>query len=859
MMRAFPFRKPRPHPSRHAPRWPLPIALLPALLLTLLAALANPAHAQDSSNNQPAGGGSSGGSGGVNEVSLDVDRFGLGGEARPGEIAAVHIRATDQSIKPREVLLRLEGRDPDGDTPLFERQVVLNPGVVQGVWLYPLLPRNFDTTDAMTLSAYEVLDSTGTATDADDPARKVGALGRLLGRNENIRMTTRISPYDSVIGVVGAGSLGYGLGDYAVSDGQNSWAASSHELTRIIDGIRISDLPDRWIGYSGIDCLVWGSGDPLELRGDRASALREWVQRGGHLVVIMPIAAQAWTNADANELYDLLPNVSITRHEGVDMEPMRQLLTRKNQARLPKDAVVYTFTPPANAEPADAIPILTDRQGRCVVARRLVGSGNVTLIGMDLNHRLITSQDLVNADIFWNRILGRRGRMYSTGELAQLNRGIYGRDERMFEGDISREISKSGRSATGLLLALIVFALYWLVAGPGGYTALKRYGLLRHSWLAFFGAAGIFTAIAWGGALLLRPARVDVSHLTILDHVYGQPTERARSWMSVLIPWYGQATMEVGAAPTLGDASHGGDVLMPWTSPDQAQAGQDKFPDARGYEIQTKSPRSLTVPTRSTVKQVRADWSGGPPWKMPMPVPPDSALTLVDARRAAGVLTHELPGPLHDVTIIIVRGQTPIVSSVSNAMLATAHAYSLRADDPWDPGEPLDLGNITNLSGEDLVKSDITRYFEDLIKRGISSDVMGTPGTSSNDTGVGQRLIGLGFISQFEPPAMQDASSTARPPVARRAETHGWDMGIWFTQPCIIILGHLGSVSEPMPSPVPFKINGETATPTGRTLIRWVYPLPANPPEFRAEETTGPTTTNNPNDPSSATNPNDPR
>lgn len=813
----------------------------------LLLAVSPPAQAQNSGDSTGSGNASppaspaslSGQSSG--EVTLDVERFGLGDNARPGEIAAVRIRALDQGVKPREVLIRLEGRDPDGDTPYFERQVVLNPNVVQGIWLYPLIPRNFDTSDGMTLSAFEVLTGAtevgGDAGTGESAAK--GKLGLLLGRT-TVRMKTRIAPYDAVIGVVGTSSLSYGLGDYAIVDGSNPWSASGHEIIRTIEGLRTTDLPDRWMGYTSFDAMVWGAGDPLELRGDRASALREWVQRGGHLIIIMPVAGQAWTNASANELHDLLPNVTISRHEGVDMAPYGPLLTRKPQARFPKDSVVYTFEPAQGALPGEAMRILSGVEGKCVVARRLVGTGAVTLIGLDLNHRLLTSQDLVNADTFWNKVLGKRGTVRSQIELSTLQaRGYQSREEKLFESDITGAIAKSGRSAAGLLLALVVFALYWLVAGPGGYAMLKRMGMVRHAWVGFFAAAGLFTAIAWGGAVLLRPSKVEVAHLTILDHVYGQPVERARSWMSVLIPWYGQATMEVGEAPKTGELAGrgGGDVLLPWTSPDQAQAGQDMFPDARGYEIQSRSPRSLTVPTRSTVKQLRADWSGGPPWQMPTPVgdpadPATAVLHLTEDGKARGKLVHGLPGPLHDVVIIVVRGQKPVTYPIANFMISRVNAYGLPSTDAWDPGEELDIGAVTNTNSLSTAGE---AFFSTLLGTGATQDITAAPNQPRMDDTAPKRLTALGFFSQFEPPSYTEAAQTTREAVARRTETHGWDLGMWFTQPCIIIVGHLGTDKEPLASPIPFRIDGEQVTPMGRTMVRWIYPLPDNPPPFKSE------------------------
>ncbi|GMV25012.1 MAG: hypothetical protein AMXMBFR58_10430 [Phycisphaerae bacterium] len=779
------------------------------------------------------------------EVTLEVERFGLRDYARPGEIACVRVVALDQSVKPREVLLRIEGRDADGDTPYFERQVVLNPNVKQGIWLYPLIPRNFGTTDTLQISAFEV-DTGGEASEsaADDSLVPAPAssrsVGRLLG-STLIAMKAQLAPYDAAIGIVGTGGANYGLADYGITDAQ--YSTSGHEIIQVMEGIRTTDLPDRWMGYAGIDAMVWGAGDPLEVRGERAAAIREWINRGGHLVVILPVAGQSWTSAGANELAELLPAVTITRNEGVDLSIYEKLLTRRKNARFPRDAVVYTFEPIAGAAPTDAIKVLAGPEGRCVVARRLVGTGAVTLIGLDLNHRMLAAQDIINADAFWNRVIGRRGMVRSATELAALagnNSALVNREDKLFETDIGPSIAKSGRSAAGLLLALVVFALYWVVAGPGGFAFLKRTGLVRHAWVGFFAAAGVFTAIAWGGALILRPSRVEVGHLTILDHVYGQPVQRARSWMSVLIPWYGQATMEVGEPPKAGELAGrgGGDVLLPWTSPEQAQAGQDIFPDARGYSIQTRSPRSLTVPTRSTVKQLRADWSGGPAWKMIRPVasesdPAGGALTLAEGRRMTGLLVHELPGPLHDVDIIIVQPQKPLGFSIGSSLISRAFAFSLASDDPWEPGEVLDLSAVTSPSPGRPDAAE--EYFNQLLGQGSTIDLTQPTSTARSAGGVTKRLAALGFFSQFEPPEFSQTIDYARKPVARRAETHGWDLGRWFTQPCVIVIGHLGTEKNPMPSAIPMWIDGEPVTPMGHTVVRWIYPLPDSPPPYQAD------------------------
>ena len=78
------------------------------------------------------------------------------------------------------------------------------------------------------------------------------------------------------------------------------WALASIASTRdgampavLALGLDLETLPDRWYGLSLLSTLVWGpndSGDPSSTAMSETTrhAVREWVFRGGHLVVVLP-------------------------------------------------------------------------------------------------------------------------------------------------------------------------------------------------------------------------------------------------------------------------------------------------------------------------------------------------------------------------------------------------------------------------------------------------------------------------------------------------------------------------------------------------------------------------------------------
>lgn len=778
----------------------------------------------------------------ASDLKLDVERFGVAGVVRPGGWVGVRVVVQDSAAKPRELVIRLSIPDADGDEPLNQREIATNPGVRQGVWLYLRLPAGFKPGDRLTLAAFEGVESAAPA------GGRALQGGRPLAR---ATITTR-NEVSSVVGLAAVvGNKSFGLLRFGLRADNGDSARFGHELTRVESGLIPAELPDRWQGLAPFDFLVWGGGDPGELRAERASAVREWVRRGGHLIVVLPAIGETWTNAKATELSSMLPIVSVRRREGVDLTPYRPMLAERANAVMPKDGVVHDFTPAPDAAPGEAMRILNGPDGACVVARRLHGAGAVTLVGIDLNHRAFAEAERLDPAVFWNRVLGRRGLAPTQADIdrryAPGGEGFPSRSAVKFDGDIAGQIAKSGKASAGVLLGFVLFALYWLVAGPGGFAILKKRGLVRHAWLGYVAAAAVFTVIAWGGANLIREKRVQGTHLTIIDHVFGQPTERARVWMSLLVPKYGTATFGVGEGGAVSATPDSSDLAAAWEPPPEQGGSGGTFPDARGYVVDTRSPSSMTFPTRSTVKQLQIDWAGGPPWKMPLPVAPadesgaiPSGLGTIRLRpnRAldqswlTGALSHDLPGELRDALIIVVPPQRDLGRGVlSTQTIADARAFAV---DRWPPGSEnsLVLDRVTiQRSGSDTtlasyLRSQLNRYTNSLYKR--EEDKVDL--SSAAD-----RLVASSFLSQFEgiTPA-QGRTDTV--PWATRQNTHGLDLGRWLSQPCLIIIGSLGSEKEGAACPVPMTIDGEKFTTTGRTIVRWIYPLPDEPPPFFATE-----------------------
>ncbi|MGV6813675.1 MAG: hypothetical protein ACWA5W_01555 [Phycisphaerales bacterium] len=778
------------------------------------------------------------------DVELSVANFGVGGLAREGDWAGIQVQVLDHGSETRDLVLRMSIRDADGDDAQYDRVITANAGVQQSFWLYCWIPFRSSQQD-FEIKAYEAID---------DGGGDSGGLGFRAGVMVGKVMvyTPRLEP--ATVGFAGVlGNNQLGLDQYGVSVGNQLARPFGHEFIRSVKGLGVENLPDRWQGLSAFGTIVWeGAGsaktDPSRLSPEKARALRNWIERGGHLVIVMPSAGDPWY-AGSHPLGQILPSIKMPRrHEGVDLERYRPMITESLNGKLPSNAVLYSFEPMDDQKNEDvnaaglAVPVLKTVDGEVVAIRRLIGSGMVTLVGLPVNHPALRRLGLPDPEAFWHRIIGQRGAVTRpeqiTDEQQEDASTRHGVD---FDADLAGAIDKTGRAVQGVLFGVVVFVLYWIVAGPGGFGLLKAKGKKQHAWMFFVASIGVFTAMAWLGATALRPKTTNISHFTMLEGVYGQGVERTRTWMSIMLPSYGQASVslvdpEEEAAFRMNQTS---DVLLPWVSPDALGTLTQGFPDNSGYRIESRNPSTLRVPTRATVKSFEADWSGmlSQAWGMPMPVGEpgeigEPRLTL-SGTTVQGKIVHSFPSGLHDVRIFVLGGQVPILQpgqEIGRRMIARTAVFAPNfGSQGWLPGEALDLGVQTKVV-DAKSKARLGAYFGSALKYGVDQSAL----TRSSGTIVDRMIAGM-FISQLEPPRYGTQNDPVGTKLALRRVLHGWDMGRWFTQPTLIVVGVVDiepDDASPDGMPTPVWINGKRVKASGKTIVSWVYPFDANAPGF---------------------------
>lgn len=783
------------------------------LLLAVAGALGSVAlgrPVQDRSSSQPA---IASGVGEQSLIGVQPEFFGVGGFVRPGGWAGVRVALQSSGDQVQNVVVRLHVPDPDGDVALYQRTIALNPGQPQYVWLYPRLPYSIGTSTIFTITVHESTESAGATSAAVGRQLAVARLqpSRVLDSDSGMQGS-------ALIGLVGRVKMGLELYSERPPGGRGRLPGTSHEYLELVTDLTPAILPDAWMGLSPFDTLIWTEGSPAELSEETAQAVREWVHRGGHLVVVLPSIGERWTDPRGNRLIDITPRVTVTRRDEVDLDGYRAILTDSKALPLPKRAVVNVFTPVAGAAREEATPIIAGPDLAPIVVRRLVGTGMVTLIGIDLANTALAGR--LDPRTLWHRILGQRADTLSSAEMSQLTDPAAKRDVDFLnresvwvDSGIGSQINMTGDAGTGVLLAIIVFAVYLLVAGPLGFAALKRRDWQKHAWVAFVGAAALFTVVAWGGATALRPSGLNVRHLTFLDHVYGQSVQRAHGWAAVFLPEYGVARVALGDPQ-----GPWRDVLAAWDDPEAVSSGV--FPDSRSYVVQNRAEGSLRVPARSTVKQFEFDWAGPPTWKMIRPAG-EGGVTLDSNGRLIGALTHDLPGPLTNVQMVLVQRQRPYVDLGDGGHMQF-NTLAVKLAGAWDPGATIDLAAQFQGKANEIGDN----YFGVLArgsKRGMNFD-----GTVRDLRSVLDNLRLVSWLPMIEPPTWTSRAGGGVKTVLQRRSTHGLDLGAWFTEPALLIVGEI----ENGPSPAPIMVDGRPSEAAGRTFVRWIYPLtgpPASP------------------------------
>lgn len=785
-----------------------PLALIAAALITaLITALASAptAHAQ------------------VSNIQLNVDPadVGFAGVLNYGQWQPMRVTLTNPGADNRPVILRWVLDDIDGDQVHAQRDVNLAPGRTQSVWLYAPISVN------------------------ENPGRRwlVQALDAQAGGliDQQIVGSLESRPLSRGVGRVAVCSTA----DLGLSPYTNEHVR--HEPLVLHRGVTLRALPDRWYGLASLQAIVWTreGGDPGDpaVTAEQHRALREWVRRGGHLVIVLPPVGEPWSQSP---LADLLP---------IDPDRMR-LKDRFDPGNLGTVRSAELFTVPARVfdlpidarTPAGNSLAVLDRDdpidptaGDPYIVAGRYGFGRVTLIGVDLTNRQLVRAGLPNGrTTLWNNVFQWQTPAYTRTYIdAETKAGNIARPDLRSDvalgGFIASRIAQTQAAAVNILLAMAAFGVYWLLAGPLGWLLLKQRAMLQHAWLAFAATAAAASLVFWGAAAFLQPGTLSARHFSVVDLDIQTNQAHVQSWLSAFFPAFGNAPIAVEDA----DPLHHHTLASMGVTRDFA----GEFLDSQAYRVNAAAPHGHRVPIRATAKQFNADYFGPIAARaidQPNPGTPNApaqpavtgSVTMSDRFFPIVNLTHHFPATLRDVRFVLCADddQPP----------QTWRPAAGQRD--WEPGQPLVWGGgVPSQADHDydrLVRrhgnnfpAERSHRLEGLLGHYLA-DVSGGllnfqspaevgPAQPVNIDRVRRQLDVLTFFDALPPPNFRvnnfNTAANFKRPVGQSLDLTALTAGSR-----LIILAH----AEDAPLPLPTSINDQHPPTQGLTFFRLVYELP---------------------------------
>ena len=820
-------------------------------------------------------------------VAIELTQVGVGGAISEASVAGIEVKLTvdPASALPTSipVFVQWEVENADGDIPVYRRAATLTKSNPSSIWLYAPTRPSYPRSPTWRIRVLEANDK--------EAGKEIGSA--ILPSN-----VQPISAYRSVIAVTSTITMGLGEYDMSYLGGAGARPPAAHERTSIQRVTRVSELPDSWRGYLMLDTLVWVDVDPVELRHSQRSAIRRWVQGGGHLVIVLPSdGTNPWSLGQpaANELEDLLPAFRPDVDQDVPLESLLSVLT-KARGLAPEPA----GTPPATLQlqsfgrvgpdiDADAlrerlgayVPLQVLDDGRIVTIQRRYGHGRITIIGIDLTATALRTRllstgvraTLPDADHFWNLILGRRAdtprpaEALSAEQAEQFNRKAITPNVIARGTLVGEEIKHAEQAGKGLAMAVLLFIAYWLLAGPLGFWLLKAYGYIRHAWIAYFGAALVFTGIAWGGVRLLRENEMKLKHFTVVDFIatpadgsglddaqraLDPPLMRGTAWFGLYLPGYGNT--QIGFTEDATSDPYDRQLIFSWSPPPEGR-GQD-FPNVVRYPIDISgNEMTYEIPRRSTSVELEARYLGpiSESFGMITQSPDDPIRVTYDAAgnpQLSGRLLNGTSETLTNVQVIWVLADRPtpprysVSNDIENAYMPVGGQGRMRARAYlWTPIVDNTMAGRTTMwnSGASITFSDgsggplsstsrsMTDSLFDIntakryVEPRLDSGFMGG-GAVTNDTRIEDRIAQwqmLTYYHQLQPPKyLSPGQSPEDIGIIQRLMGRELDLSGWFARPCLIVTGFARSAC-----PLPFEADSEPVASEGLTMVRWILPL----------------------------------
>jgi hypothetical protein len=367
------------------------------------------------------------------------------------------------------------------------------------------------------------------------------------------------------------------------------------------------DFPERAAGLSSFDALLLDDLPTGELNAGQRAALRDWVARGGRLLIGGGPGAQRTLAGLPEELQPVL------------LGGLRQLPAESLLPDLPPGSgeVRVAEATPAAGTAASSNEALG--QASALLWERPLGQGLVSFSALALNEPALALWQ--RAPGFWAGLLR---------PVPSLPPGFGPTDvtpEQVLEGNIASSLVRLPALELPALTTLgLLLLVYIILAGPVTYLVLRRLDRQAMGWVVVPLLTLVFAAAAYGVGYRQRGGDVVLNQISVVEPLDAQ-SARVRSFVGLFSPKRSSYTLEIGGSPLLRPISLQG----PWDTSDQ------------GGVFQQQRATSLDIPQWS-MRAVLADTT--------QPFSGLEAQITLDASGLHGEVTNNTSQTLRDVVLV---------------------------------------------------------------------------------------------------------------------------------------------------------------------------------------------------------------
>lgn len=420
----------------------------------------------------------------------------------------------------------------------------------------------------------------------------------------------------------------------------------------------IPDFPSSRLGLQPAQVVVLptrsseGVGPSLleRISETQSEALRQWVRQGGHLVLSLS-SAVAW---QASPLASWIPvevdgEVQVQQFSNLEayvgkVAPLRSA----GRIRIPRLKNLPNVQSPVR-----------DLGGTPLLAVVPCGLGRVSLVMMDIEKAPLA--DWMGLPVLLEKMTtvgwtaGRTARDVPTATGQRLSQvGITDLSTQWHA--IQERFAEIPRPSYWWVMLLILLTV--ALVGPLDYLFVNR--LFRRgewTWLTFplLALAGVAVGLQWGRGTNGTDLRLNQSDLADVDVTTG--VVRGRSWVTLYSPEHQRVSLQVDPRQVLGLSAAPGHALDSQLtfvgSPETGLGGLYRETglsvSGRRYTLGPGANRFDNLPILQwSTRTARADWEGV--LEKPLAV---SRLQSSGFNKVQGSLVHTLPGPLHNVLLVV--------------------------------------------------------------------------------------------------------------------------------------------------------------------------------------------------------------